>query len=333
MKTGRVTEVHRTNLTVRVDDRELLATVRGDFHVTGAFPVVGDYVSLKVLADDKAVIEEVLERKSVIKRKAADAEEEQTIVANVDVIFIVMGLDGDYSISRLERYLLLAQQSAVPAVVVLNKSDVVDDTTSYQTEVEAVAGDTPVCVISALSGKGMDTVLAHIASETTAVLLGSSGAGKSTMTNWLLQEEVQEVNETRADDSHGRHTTTSRQLFALPHGGYLIDTPGMRELGVLESDADDELLVFAHIEELAQQCKYRDCDHEKSDGCAVLAAIAAGELEERELQNYLKLQREREFNDSKGSPAAARHRRQNEKRLSQKIEAMKRDQLKRRAGR
>ncbi|MCA9362417.1 ribosome small subunit-dependent GTPase A [Candidatus Kaiserbacteria bacterium] len=330
MKTGRVTEVHRTNFTVSVDGVELLATVRGIFHEDGDFPKVGDYVSVEVLDGEKAVIENVHERKSVIKRKSNETDEEQVIAANVDLIFIVMGLDGDYSLSRLERYLLLAKQSDVAAVIILNKCDVVEDVTSYVAEVTAIANDTPVCVVSALHGEGMEAVTANIDADTTAVLLGSSGAGKSTITNWLLEEDRQAVKVIREDDSKGRHTTTSRQLFTLPHGGYLIDTPGMRELGMVETDVDDELIIFARIDELAGECKFRNCDHERSAGCAVLAAIAAGELDERELHNYQKLQREREYLETKGSPAAARYRQHSEKRLSQKIEAVKRDKLNRR---
>jgi ribosome biogenesis GTPase / thiamine phosphate phosphatase len=333
MKTGRVTEAHRTNFTVSVDGVEFLATVRGTFHAEGDFPKVGDYVTLEILDNEKAVIEEVLPRKSVIKRKAADTEEEQIIAANVDLIFIVMGLDGDYSVSRLERYLLLAQQSEVPAVVVLNKADVVDDVTSYVDRVVAVTGDTPVCVVSALVGTNMESLAAYITADTTAVLLGSSGAGKSTITNWLLQEDRQEVKEIRVGDSRGRHTTTSRQLFVVPQGGYLIDTPGMRELGVVETDETDELLVFERIDALAEQCQFRNCDHEKSVGCAVQAALATGALTERELSNYHKLQRERSFAERKSSAAAERHHAHKQKRLSQKQAATQRDRLRRRSGR
>lgn len=326
---GRVTEAHRTNFTVVTEQGEFTATVRGAFHAEGDFPKVGDYVSLEYLNDKQAVIEEVLDRTSVIKRKSAEDDDEQIIAANVDLIFIVMGLDGDFNISRLERYLLLAQQSSVPAVIVLNKVDVVEDINMYLEQVAVVAGKTPVMAVSALQGLGMDSLAAAISSETTAVLLGSSGAGKSTITNWLLQEERQAVKGIRLNDSHGRHTTTSRQLFTLPHGGYLIDTPGMRELGVIESDADDEQLVFERIENFASQCQFRNCDHEKSEGCAVLAAIESGELTERELHNYHKLLRERAFQENKDLNASARHNAQNQKRQQQKHVAELRRRLSR----
>ncbi|MCA9360820.1 ribosome small subunit-dependent GTPase A [Candidatus Nomurabacteria bacterium] len=329
MTKGRVIEAHRTNFTVAFDNRELLATVRGNFHVAKDFPKVGDYVSLELLEDDKAVIEEVLERKTVIKRKAADADEEQIIATNVDYIFIVMGLDGDYSLSRLERYLLLAQQSAIDTIVVLNKIDLANDLNSLLREAAGVVGDTPVIAVSATTGSNMGEFLNYVKSGSTAVLLGSSGAGKSTITNWLLEETKQEVNETRLDDSRGRHTTTSRQLFTLPNGGYLIDTPGMRELGVLDTDAEDELAVFEKIEQFSLECKFNDCDHEKSVGCAVLAAVESGAVTERELANYHKLLRERAFLESKDSTAAARHHNQNQKRQSQKYAAIQRQKLSR----
>ncbi|MCA9363170.1 ribosome small subunit-dependent GTPase A [Candidatus Kaiserbacteria bacterium] len=327
MAVGRIIEAHRTNYTVKTDNEVLLATVRGTFHEEGTFPKVGDYVELELLEAGKAVIEKVQSRNSVIKRRSADSDEEQVIVANVDLIIIVMGLDGDYNLSRLERYLLLAEQSEVKPVVVLNKTDIAVDLDQCVSEVTEIAGSVPVFSVSGLTGDGMDTLLDYLKTDMTAVLLGSSGAGKSTITNWLLREEKQAVNKIREDDSRGRHTTTSRQLFALPNGAFLIDTPGMRELGVIESDTEDELAVFERIEKLAENCRFRNCDHERSAGCAVLEAIAIGELNQRELDNYHKLLREREFQDSKYSTNAMRHRVQNEKRLSQKIEAIKRQRL------
>ncbi len=299
MNIGRITEAHRTNFTVAFENKEYIATVRGVFHADGDFPKVGDYVNFEILDSEKAVIEEVHERASVIKRRAPETGEEQIIVTNVDLIFIVMGLDGDFNISRLERYLLLSKQSNIPAVVVLNKSDVVDDVFDYQSQVSDVVGETSVLTLSALLGEGLDELSSLITSGTTAVLLGSSGAGKSTITNWLLSEEKQAVKGIREDDSHGRHTTTSRQLFALPNGGYLIDTPGMRELGIFDSDKEAEEAVFERIESFAETCKFNNCDHDKSAGCAVQAAIEAGEITEREINNYHKLLREREWQDTK----------------------------------
>jgi ribosome biogenesis GTPase len=157
----------------------------------------------------------------------------------------------------------------------------------------------PVLYISAKSGDGVDQVAETIATDDTVVLLGSSGAGKSTLTNRLLERDIQKISTVREADNRGRHTTTSRQLFTLPGGGFLIDTPGMRELGIIERDTQAEQQVFNTIEQLSLTCKFRNCDHEKSDGCAVLAAIETGELSEREWHNYHKLLKEKWYNESK----------------------------------
>jgi ribosome biogenesis GTPase len=330
MQTGRIIEAHRTNYTVAIPGKELIATVRGTFHAEGDFPKVGDYVSLSILEDDKAVIETVHDRTSVIKRKAADSEDEQIMAVNVDLIFIVIGLDGDFSVSRLERYLLLVAQSDIPAVVVLNKVDVVEDISTYVREVTDVVGAIPVLAVSALTGSGMNELAEYLLPGKTSVLLGSSGAGKSTITNWLLQEDRQAVQETRSIDSRGRHTTTSRQLITLPQGSFLIDTPGMRELGVFESDADDELAVFERIEHFASLCKFRNCDHEKSSGCAVIAALDSGELGQRELNNYHKLLRERAFQENKDISGTDKYQAQNQKRKNQQQAAATKQRLSRR---
>jgi len=294
MHTGRIIAEHKTNFRILDEGVERIATVRGSFFEDGAFPKVGDWVQYEIVSEDQAVIEEILPRSSVIKRKTAHGEEEQVMVTNVNLMVVVMGLDGDYNLSRLERYLLLAKQSEVPAVVVLNKMDIADDVATTHTEVEAVAGDAPVIVVSAEQGTNMDTLLSHFTDNTTAVLLGSSGAGKSTITNWLLSEDKQATGTIREDDSRGRHTTTARELFTLTTGGALIDTPGIRELSLLDTSEEDEDAVFSKIEALAHECRFADCDHEKSAGCRVLEAIEEGLIIERELASYKKLKRERE---------------------------------------
>jgi len=324
---GRVIEAHRTNFIVSTEAGHITATVRGNFHEEGDFPKVGDYVSLNLLDAEKGVIEEIDERKSVIKRKAADSEEEQIIVTNVDTVFIVMGLDRDFNLSRLERYLLMVQQSGIQPVIVLNKADLITEDGIQVQHVKEVSGDAPVLLVSAKNGDGMSDFYNFITTGTTAVLLGSSGAGKSTITNWLLGGDVQAVNATKADDNRGRHTTTTRYLFTLANGAFLIDTPGMRELGIVENDADDEQLVFEKIERFAALCKFRNCDHEKSQGCAVLEALESGDLTERELDNYHKLIREREFRDNKDTTGANLYKAQNLKRQKQKDSALNRKRL------
>lgn len=303
METGRVIEVQRIHTLVRLpSDEVLLATVRGEFHQTGEYPKVGDYVTLTEVSQSEeaqAVIESIEPRTSVITRLDQETLQPQILVTNVDVVFIVMGLDGDYNLNRLERYLLLARQSNITPVVVLNKADVAHDLADMIDQVRQVSGDTPVYAVTATTGVGLEQIQAHINPDTTAVLLGSSGAGKSTITNWLLGKERQETKAVRSDDSRGRHTTTTRQLFALPDGGYLIDTPGMRELGVVETEvlADDALI--AQVDELALQCRFANCDHDKSAGCAVLAALDAGDLSPQSLDNYYKLLRERAWQADK----------------------------------
>lgn len=315
MKTGRIIAEHKTNFRISDSGKEFLATVRGSFFDTDNFPKVGDNVLYTELPEDKVVIEKILPRSSSITRRSAGTGEPQVIVANVDTIFIVMGLDGDFNLSRLERYLLLAKQSAVEAIVVLNKSDVIENVEEYIDVAKTVSGLTPVYAVSALTGQNMEMLLSHVSQNMTAVLLGSSGAGKSTITNWLLQTEKQSVKKVREDDSRGRHATTSRQLFLLPNGGYLIDTPGMRELGMSGSTAEDESAVFTEIEALSRQCKFTNCDHEKSKGCAVLAAIEAEEVSERQVQNFHKLQRERVFEESKHDAELSLQEKQRKKKL------------------
>lgn len=314
MKKARVIEEHKTNYIIKDDGAEYTATVRGSFFEDGTFPKVGDYVSYSVVANDKAVIEELLPRHSFIARKAVGIGGAQVVVANVDVIFIVMGLDGDYNPSRLERYLLLAHQSDIAPVVVLNKCDGVDEVSRYLDEIRAIVGDVPVHAVSALTGENMDVLRVHVKDGATGVLLGSSGAGKSTITNWLLHTDAQPVRDVREDDSRGRHTTTSRQLFEIPGGGFLIDTPGMRELGVYSTE-EDEAAVFGVLDELSAHCRFPNCDHEKSKGCALLEAVEAGDVEARQLRNYLKLQRERIFEESKHDEELGRQYKEKQKRL------------------
>lgn len=328
MKQGRVIEVHRTNFIIHTDEGVRTATVRGSFHTEGDFPKVGDYVSFEVISGDQVVITSVLPRSSLIKRKVAEGEDEQIIAANVDLLIVVMGLDGDFNLSRLERYLLLARQSEITALVVLNKQDVATNLDQQVESTRAIADRVPVIVLSALQGKGFDTLEEYLRPGTTAVLLGSSGAGKSTITNHLLQEERQAVQETRSGDARGRHTTTSRQLFTLQNGAFIIDTPGIRELALLESELDDQRHVFSHIEALAEECRFRNCDHEQSAGCAVVAALESGELPLREWKNYQKLVQERNGAAARGIKAAqSQHQEQNAKRAAQRAELIRRRRL------
>lgn len=329
MHTGRVIEVQRVHITVALSDQVVRATVRGEFHESGDYPKVGDWVRVSLVdasEEAQAVIEEILPRTSVIERLDQETLQPQVLVANVDLVFIVMGLDGDFNISRLERYLLLARQSHIRPVVILNKSDQADDLALQVAQVEQVAAGTPVHVTNAKTGEGLAVMYGYFDTDTTAVLLGSSGAGKSTITNWLLGEAAQEVNEVREDDSRGRHTTTTRQLFALKGGGYLIDTPGMRELSVVEQESNQEDMLIEEVESFARMCQFSNCDHEKSSGCAVLEAVERGDLEPRTLDNYYKLMRERAWLQDK-SGSKDRYTAHKEKRQSQAYAAAKKRRL------
>ncbi len=330
-ETGRVIEVQRVHVTVASEQGDvLLATVRGEFHQTGEYPKVGDFVVFSRVAESEeaqAVIEKVLPRTSVIERFDEVNNLNQVLVANVDLFVVVMGLDNDFNMSRLERYVALAAQSNISAVVVLNKTDMADEAETKRQQVIAAVGDVPVLLTQADTGAGLEALREMITSDTTAVLLGSSGAGKSTITNWLLGTTQQETQTVRQDDSRGRHTTTTRQLFTIPGGGFLIDTPGMRELALVEQN-DDAALV-EQVETLASQCQFRNCDHEKSAGCAVLAAVESGELTERTLANYYKLARERSWQQEKNQGGRGQHGEQVERRAAQANAAAKRRRLSR----
>ncbi len=316
---ARVVAEHKTAYVVRSAGKDYKATLRGKFHLDEDFPKVGDYVEFAEVENEDAggenlaVIEKILPRRTVIARDAADrsrhaaAQKPQIIVTNVDVLLIVMGLDDDFNLRRLERYVALAKQCDVLPAIVLNKSDLISgpERLAREAEVSAVAPGVAVHFLSAKENDGIGQLLeyfSHGKAERTVVLLGSSGAGKSTLTNRLLGAEHQATGEIREDDGRGRHTTTSRELFSLPSGGYLIDTPGMRSLGMLGgSDADNQ--AFADIESLMRQCKYPKCDHEKSEGCAVQEAISGGALSDRQFQGYKKIQKEKEFRASKDAGA------------------------------
>ena len=330
MLQGRVIEVQRIHITVALPDQTVLATVRGEFHETGDYPKVGDWVSVTLVESSEeaqAVIEEILPRSTTIERLDQETLQPQILVTNVNLIFIVMGLDGDFNISRLERYLALATQSQIDPVIVLNKADMAENLDRQVTEVLAVASTYPVCVTTAETGEGLDALLMYIHDDTTAVLLGSSGAGKSTITNWLMGNTDQDVQVVRENDSRGRHTTTTRQLFTLPNGGYLIDTPGMRELSLADSETLEQDNLINQIELLATECKFSNCDHDKSAGCAVLEAIESRELEERALDNYYKLLRERNWLQDKTAGNKSRYKEQTKKRSEQAREAVNRKRL------
>ncbi len=269
---------------------ERRATVAGRLRHPAAgaagLPVVGDWVAIRSVDDTGARIEHVLPRRTKLSRKVPGrASEEQVVAANLDVVLVVMGLDGDFSLRRLERLLTTVLASGVRPVVLLNKLDICPDPPGRLAEVRAVAGDAPVVLLSCLNGDGLGEVREHIGRFETSVLLGSSGVGKSTLINRLMGESVQLTREVRKGDGRGMHTTSHRELFRLPEGGLLIDNPGIRELQLW---AGDESLAqaFSDISKLSAACRYRDCAHSSEPGCAVIEGIETGALDPARLEAY-----------------------------------------------
>ncbi|WP_239616750.1 ribosome small subunit-dependent GTPase A [Cohnella mopanensis] len=266
---------------------EFNATSRGDF------PAVGDWVMVERLPNEnRSVIHAVLPRRTAMIRKAAgNVIEDQIIGANLDYLFIVNALNQDFNVRKIERYLIAAWESGAQPVVLLTKADLCEQPARFVMEVETVAPGVPVHFISALLGQGKDDLNAYLKPGVTIGITGSSGVGKSTLLNWLADKELQHVQGIRENDARGRHTTTHRELFLLGNGALVMDTPGMRELQLWDAN-DGWQHAFADIEELATQCRYRDCKHDHDQGCAVIDAVNAGNLEPKRLANYKKTARE-----------------------------------------
>ena len=254
-------------------------------------PAVGDWVAARIVNPEQAIVEAVLPRTSCFYRRApGKREERQAIGANLDLVFLVCGLDGDFNLRRLERYLTLAAEAGVQPVIVLNKADVCADPSAHVQEVTAIS-KAPVVALSALAPSGIAPLAPFFAGAPTVALLGSSGAGKSTIANALLGEERMRTGGVREFDSRGRHTTTHRELIPLPGGGALLDTPGMRELQ-LWAGAESVGEVFCEIAALARECRFGNCSHSGEPDCAVADALAAGTLAPDRWESYRKLRAE-----------------------------------------
>ena len=288
---ARIVAEHRGGYLVRGERDERLANARGrlrDNELWGSMPAVGDWVAVCDAAGGGAAIEAVLPRHSKVSRKTPWLKaEEHILVANVDTVLLVSGLDGDFNPRRLERYLTAAWDSGADPVLVLTKLDVCDDLEKL-VEAEAVAIGVPVLAVSNVTGEGIDELRALLRPARTFVLLGSSGVGKSTLINRLAGRRLMPTGDLRKD-GRGRHTTRHRQLLVLPGGALLVDTPGLRELQIWEGDVDS---AFSDIADLQEQCRFNDCGHETEPDCAVQEALASGALDPARYQSYRKLQRE-----------------------------------------
>lgn len=283
---GRVVAVHRAAFDVQTAVALVRTRLPGRLLHASIEVAAGDWVGL-----GDGLIRAVLPRRSAIVRKAAGlTSKPQTLAANVDVAFVVTSLGPDIEPRRIERYLVTVWESGAAPEVVLTKADRLEDPWELVASVEAVALGVPVHVVSSVTGQGVDALRARIGTGTTAVLLGSSGVGKSTLVNRWVGRELMAVRETRADDDEGMHTTTRRELIPLPGGGIVIDTPGLRELQLWDGGGVEE--TFADVEELAAACRFNDCSHDTEPDCAVKAALRSGDLSSGRYASWQKLQRE-----------------------------------------
>lgn len=302
---GRVAAEYKHLYRIYAEGGEYLATVAGKLRYLADnredFPAVGDWVIIQVSDHEQAVIRSILPRKTKFSRKAAGkVTEEQIVAANIDTVFLVNALNQDFNLRRIERYLTLAWDSGASPVIVLNKTDLCEDVSSRVQEVEAIAFGVPVHAVSCAWGDGLDSLSQYCRSGKTVALLGSSGAGKSTIVNRLLGSDCQKTGAIRLDDGEGRHTTTRRELIPIPEGGLLIDTPGMRELQLWGTE-DGLTDAFDDIAVLAEGCRFADCTHTSEPGCQVTAALEDGALSQARYNSFVKLQRELAYLARKGN--------------------------------
>lgn len=307
---ARVALEHKHLYRVYAEQGDLLGSVSGKMrHVAFGredYPAVGDWVVISARPEEgKATIHGILPRFSKFSRKVAgNATEEQIVAANVNTVFLVMALNNDFNVRRLERYLVAAWESGATPVVVLTKMDLCEDVEEKIAEVEGVAFGVPIHAVSSELELGLEQLAPYVGEGQTVALLGSSGVGKSTLVNRLCGEERMATGGVREGDDRGKHTTTYRELIRMPQGGLLIDTPGMRELQLWEAEESSFSDSFQDVEEFAKQCFYRDCKHQKEPGCAVQAALADGTLDEARYQSYVKLQRELAYLERKADVRA-----------------------------
>jgi ribosome biogenesis GTPase / thiamine phosphate phosphatase len=288
-------------------------TIQGAFHrttsTTADYPAVGDWLALGERATGSVhPLRAILPRSSAFSRGRDDGRgniEEQILAANVDTVFLVAALTGDFNVRRLERYLTLAWSSGAQPAIVLNKADLCENPDARIAEVYAIAADVPVHAMSAKTHDGLEQLRRYLLPGKTLVLLGSSGVGKSTLTNALMGTDVQLVRDVRADDDRGRHTTTGRQMFTLPSGALLIDTPGLRSVGLWGGEEGLET-TFADIDAIEAQCRFSDCRHQTEPGCAIRVALANGTLAADRLASRDKLEQELRSIERRASPAANR---------------------------
>ncbi|MBQ7077915.1 MAG: ribosome small subunit-dependent GTPase A [Lachnospiraceae bacterium] len=296
---GRVIEVRKNSFIVDYEGKEAYAKLKGRFYEEKAqnLPIVGDFVELIYNPSGESMIADVVNRRNVLSRPdQAKTATMQYMVANIDYCFIVTSLNEDYSFNRIARYVSVALQGEAIPIVILTKSDLCSNPGRYVREVEEISDKIRVHAVSSIYGIGLEELETYFEEGKTICLMGSSGAGKSTLINTIAGEEIMKTNEIRESDSTGKHTTTHRQLIHLKNGVDVIDTPGMREIGL--AGADDGITdTFEDIIELEGMCKFRNCKHDTEPGCAIKAAIASGKLNEKRFYLYKSLDRENTVNN------------------------------------
>ncbi|WP_016956655.1 ribosome small subunit-dependent GTPase A [Catenovulum agarivorans] len=288
LQCGRIVAHHRSEYIVQLEQQQI------KLPITASLPIMtaGDWLLLTA----EYSFSRLLERKSLISRKAAGTKvNEQFIAANIDSLFIVSSLNQDFNLSRIERYLALAHQAQITPVIILTKLDLCDDAAPLIAQVQALEPYLAVEAVNGLDSASCSALQAYCRLGNTVSVVGSSGVGKSSLINTLLGESTQATAGIREDDAKGRHTTTARSIHFMPSGAILLDTPGMRELQLPACEAGVKQ-TFADIEEFAQQCRFSNCQHENEPGCAVVKAINQGDLDTRRLENYRKLLREQAHN-------------------------------------
>ena len=297
---ARVLAVHRDRFDIVCDGGSGSATLKRSEYILGAqhYPTTGDFVLIDWHSQNGSRITKTLERRSFFSRRNPDPTRprEQAVAANFDYVFIIQSLNHDFNLRRMERYITLGWQSGAQPVVVLTKADLMPDAAEQLSLLGSVAPGIDVAVVSAHSGLGMDSIEKYFAPRKTVVFLGSSGVGKSSLLNALAGKEIMEVNAIREDDSKGRHAATYRQLTMLPAGAMVIDTPGMRELGMWDV-SEGMSGGFPDVEQYAGLCKFSDCGHGGEPGCAIRAAIDLGELDPKRFDSYQKLKKEARFSE------------------------------------
>lgn len=324
---ARISAEHKNGYRVFTEQGELTAIILGKLRNTCIanqdFPAVGDWVACEIIdGEDKALIQDILPRKSKFSRKVAGVEtREQIIASNIDFAFIVCALNYDFNVRRIERYLTLIWESGATPVIVLTKPDLCDDVLSKVALVNEIAFGVDINIINNISADGVAALAKYFVGNKTAVLLGSSGVGKSSLINNLVHDQVMKVNVLRSDVDKGRHTTTHRQMFVLADGGVIIDTPGVRELQLWDAQSGIDH-TFNDISEIAKHCKFNDCKHENEPKCAVQQAIASGLLDEDRLHSYFKVIKEQEYLSNRQSQSAAKIERDKWKPIHKRIKNM-----------